>query len=168
MRLGDEEAFRILYRRYTPRLYALAWRMLGGNEADVCDAVQETWIRAARGLAGFEWRSSLSTWLCGIAINCCRDRFRDRKRHGTTAANVPEQMETRTGAATEKLLDLDRAIAALPDGFRAVLVLHDVEGFTHAEIAGQMGIDSGTSKSQLSRARQRIRELMSSAKESKP
>ncbi len=167
-RLGDEEAFRILYRRYTPRLYALAGRMLGGNEADVCDAVQETWIRAARGLAGFEWRSSLSTWLCGITINCCRDRFRDRKRHGLRDGEAPELKEARTGAANEKLLDLDRAIAALPNGFRAVLMLHDVEGYTHAEIAGQLGIDAGTSKSQLSRARQRVRKLMSPAKENKP
>ena len=165
VRLGSEDAFRVLYRRYTPRLYALAWRMLGGNEADVCDAVQETWIRAARALPRFEWRSSLSTWLCGITINCCRDKFRDRERHGTIEPEAVERMDARATGPNEKAFDLDRAIAVLPDGFREVLVLHDVEGYTHEEIAEQLGVAVGTSKSQLSRARQRMRELMSSTEE---
>ena len=168
VRQGSEEDFRILYRRHTPRLYGLAWRMLGRNEADICDVVQETWLRAARGLAEFEWRSSLSTWLCGITINCCRDKYRERKRFATQNPEETARGIHPKGAADERMLDLDRAIAELPDGFREVLVLHDVEGFTHAEIAERLGIEAGTSKSQLSRARQRVRDLMSPAKERRP
>ena len=157
VRLGSEADFRILYRRHTPRLYGLAWRMLGANAADVSDVVQETWLRAAQGLAEFEWRSSLSTWLCGITVNCCRDKFRERKRFAEQDPDEAAQRSRPMRSGGEGLLDLDRAIAELPDGYREVLVLHDVEGFTHAEISERLGIDTGTSKSQLSRARARVR-----------
>ncbi|MBV8200586.1 MAG: RNA polymerase sigma factor [Acidobacteria bacterium] len=157
---GDEMAFRDLFRRHSPTMYALARRMLGrvGGEAE--DAVQEAWVRAAGALATFSWRSSLRTWLVGITINCCREILRVRSPRFQLAAE-PEPLAGAAGAAgaatTAERLDLERAIERLPDGYRAVLVLHDIEGLTHAEIAGRLGIDPGTSKSQLSRARRALR-----------
>ena len=151
---GDDEAFRTLFRRHTPRLFATARRRAGGAGRDAEDAVQSAWLRAARQLPEFEWRSSLATWLTGIVINCARELRRGRPG-GEIPADVLEHQQApgRDGIG----LDLDRAIAALPDGYREVLVLHDVEGFTHAEIAAVLGIASGTSKSQLFHARRAVR-----------
>jgi RNA polymerase sigma factor (sigma-70 family) len=151
---GDEEAFRLLYRRHTPRLYAVALRVLGGRHADAEDVVQETWIRAARRVATFEWRSSLTTWLIGIAINCAREATRARGVDAGTAAPQPIDAASPSDPAT---IDLERAIGALPDRQRMVLVLHDVEGWTHAEIARSLDVPPGTSKSDLFRARQFVR-----------
>jgi RNA polymerase sigma-70 factor (ECF subfamily) len=154
---GDEEAFRLLFRRYTPRLYAMALRLSGGRADEAEDVIQTTWLRAAGRLDAFEWRSSLSTWLTAIAINCAREARRARAR-----APVPAPLDLLDALAAPAAvpgmrLDLDRAIAALPDGYREVLVLHDVEGLTHAEIAGALGIAPGTAKSQLFHARRALR-----------
>jgi RNA polymerase sigma-70 factor (ECF subfamily) len=155
---GDEMAFRELFRRHSPRMYALARRMLGRAGGEAEDAVQEAWVRAVGALASFRWRSSLGTWLVGITINCCREILRVRSPGGRLGA----EREPPPGAATtEERLDLEQAIEGLPDGYRAVLVLHDIEGLTHDEIAGRLGIDLGTSKSQLSRARRALRRFWS-------
>jgi RNA polymerase sigma-70 factor (ECF subfamily) len=151
---GDEEAFRALFRRHTPRLYATARRLTGGTGRDAEDVVQSAWLRAARQLRDFEWRSALSTWLTGIVINCARELRRARPGGEVSAAVLEHQpAPARAGIG----LDLDRAIAALPDGYREVLVLHDVEGMTHTEIAAALGIAAGTSKSQLFHARRAVR-----------
>jgi RNA polymerase sigma-70 factor (ECF subfamily) len=152
---GDEEAFRLLFRRYTPRLYAVALRLCGGRSDAAEDAVQTAWLRAARRLDGFEWRSSLATWLTGIAINCVREARR-RPAPESVAAEVLDRLPAPLVPVGDRV-DLDRAIAALPDGYREVLVLHDVEGFTHEEIATALGIAAGTSKSQLFHARRAVR-----------
>jgi RNA polymerase sigma-70 factor, ECF subfamily len=155
----DEKAFRELYRRHTPALYQLLLRMLGGDEHDAEDIVQETWVQAVRSLAGFRGSSSFRTWLTAIGINRCRNLFRSRQRKGT----VPMLEDWDPPAPVVKdgdRLDLEKAIALLPDGYRAVLVLHDVEGFTHEEIAAQLGISPGTSKSQLFWARRAVRGLL--------
>jgi RNA polymerase sigma-70 factor (ECF subfamily) len=151
---GDEAAFRGLYRLHTPRLYGFTLRLLGdATEAE--DVVQETWVRAVRHLGGFRWRSALSTWLLGIGHNLCRERLRSRSRRQEREALVPvPAMATAPGGLR---VDLERAIARLPDGCRAVLMLHDVEGWTHQEIGHRLGIAAGTSKSQLSEARRRLR-----------
>jgi RNA polymerase sigma-70 factor (ECF subfamily) len=154
---GDEAAFRTLYRRHTPALYRLALRLGAGDEAWAEELVQRAWIRAVEGLGSFEWRSSLATWLGGIAVNCARELWRERRGRGEIALEEGHGIAAATGAAVEQRLDLERAIARLPDGYRQVLVLHDVEGFTHEEIGGLLGIETGTSKSQLSRARHRLR-----------
>lgn len=150
---GEEAAFRTLYRRHTPRMYAVARRVLGARRTGAEDVVQETWLRAVKGLAGFRGESLFSTWLCGIAIRCAMEALRQR--------TPPELVESvTTGHERPQLdlaLDLEAAVAALPDGYRTVLVLHDVEGRTHAEIAELLEIDEGTSKSQLSRARRAVR-----------
>ena len=108
-------------------------------------------------LPDFRWESSLRTWLVGITLNVCRDivrrRIRERERLG------PRSLEEAGSGFRRDVgsLDLERAIAALPQGYREILVLHEIEGYTHEEIAGLLGIDAGTSRSQLSRARGALR-----------
>ena len=155
----DETAFRQLFRRHTPRMYALALRLMAGRRADAEDVVQDAWQRAAAGLAGFEWRSALPTWLAGILINCARERLRAETAEAAAATPADADLTTPAGQAADAglRLDLERAIAALPDGYREVLVLHDVEGYTHDEIAARLAIAPGTSKSQLFHARRAVR-----------
>jgi len=155
----DEAAFRALYRAHTPPLYRIARRLLRGNGQDAEELVQTTWIRATGGLHRFRWGSSLRTWLTGILINCSRERLRDHAAApdaGDGGLELRGEAAARPGFAPERL-DLERAIASLPDGYREVLVLHDIEGYSHREISGLLGIDEGTSKSQLSRARNAVR-----------
>jgi len=156
----DEGSFRKLYRAHTPALYRFAALRVGADAAE--DVVQETWLRAARGLAGFRWQASLRTWLTGIALNLCREHY----RRGAQLAAVPDlagddprangnlagALNLVTGA------ELRHAISTLSDGYREVLLLHDVEGHTHEEIGTLLGISAGTSKSQLHRARRRLRQ----------
>lgn len=152
---GDEHAFRTLYGRHTPALYQFALRLLGGHEHDAEDVVQETWIRAAEALGDFRWEASLRSWLFGIALNVCRNLFRRKDRAWVT---LQPAHEPATEAPTNvEQLDLEAAIAALPDGYRTVLVLHDVQGFTHEEIGRKLEISANTSKSQVSRARRALR-----------
>lgn len=152
---GDEKAFEVLYDSHTPALYQLALRLVGGGERDAEEVVQEAWMRAADGIAGFEARSSFRTWLMGIAVNCAREVL--RRRPPPDPARRADRVERAVKPFQPESIDLERAIAALPEAFRLVLVLHDVEGFTHAEIAAQLDIEEGTSKSRLSRARMRVR-----------
>jgi len=161
---GDEGAFRELYRRHTPRLYQFVLRFLGGAEMDAEDVVQEVWIQAVRRLDGFRWEARLETWLTAIGLNVARDHLRKRYRRGETQALDVTELPAPDHPAAERI-DLDTAIAALPDGYRAVLVLHDIEGFKHHEIAEALGIAPGTSKSQLSGARRVLRRLLSSVEE---
>lgn len=161
---GDEGAFRELYRRHTPRLYQFVLRFLGGAEMDAEDVVQEVWIQAARRLDGFRWEARLETWLTAIALNVARDQLRKRYRRGGQQDVDTVELASPMTPMSERL-DLDAAIAALPDGYRTVLVLHDVEGFKHHEIAEALGISTGTSKSQLSGARRVLRRLLSSVEE---
>jgi RNA polymerase sigma-70 factor, ECF subfamily len=162
-RSGDETAFRALYRRYTPALYRLALRLGGGDGPWAEELVQRTWIRAVEGLSSFAWRSSLSSWLGGIAINCARELWREARTRSETALAEEIPVAAPRLLAPEERVDLERAIERLPAGYREVFVLHDVEGYTHEEIGGLLGIESGTSKSQLSRARQRLRAALAPA-----
>lgn len=154
---GDESAFRELYRRHTPRLYQFVLRIMGGDELEAEDVVQDTWIRACRNLAGFRWESRFGTWLTGIGLNLCRNRLRSSGRW----TDLPAEARGSAGAPpTDSRIDLERAIALLPAGFRTVLVLHDIEGFKHSEIAERLGVTEGTSKSQLWSARRAMRRLL--------
>jgi RNA polymerase sigma-70 factor (ECF subfamily) len=157
---GDETAFRALYRRHTPALYRLALRLGGGDEGWADELVQSAWIRAVEGLGGFAWRSAFRSWLSGIAVNCAREQWR-AVRVSPEVALGPEPAAAATDPGAR--IDLERAIARLPHGCRQVFVLHDIEGFTHEEIAGMLGIEPGTSKSQLSHARRRLRESLTPA-----
>lgn len=156
----DEATFRSLYRAHMPAMYPLAMRFLGRRSEDAEEALQETWIRAMEGLPRFRWDSSLRTWLCGITINCCRELM----RRSPPSTVLPEQSDN---AATAFLFDADveSCVRSLPDGCREVLVLHDIEGYTHLEIGERLQISEGTSKSQLSRARAKMREMLRVHKE---
>lgn len=156
---GNEQAFRELYRRHTPRLYQLVLRLLGGLDAEAEDVVQETWIRATEGLADFRWQSQFATWLTGIGLNLCRDRLRRAVRRAEVLdPQLP--MPAVAPVRVEEKVDLERAITQLPTGYREVLILHDLEGFTHTEIGSRLGIAEGTSKSQLFFARKTMRRLL--------
>ena len=134
-------------------LYRVILRFVG--RADLAeDALQETWIRAVSALGGFRWESSLRTWLTAIAIRCCREALRGRP---SPVASPGEAAGPEVADWWTARIDLDRAVRGLPPGRREVLLLHDVEGFTHGEIAGLLGIEEGSSKSQLSRARRELR-----------
>ncbi len=155
--VGDESAFRELYRRHTPRLYQFVLRVMGGDELEAEDVVQDTWIRASRNLAGFRWESKLETWLTGIGLNLCRNRLRSSGRWTDLDEGTLRRVEAPAGEAR---IYLERAIGLLPAGYRTVLVLHDIEGFKHSEIAERLGVSEGTSKSQLWSARRHMRRLL--------
>jgi RNA polymerase sigma-70 factor (ECF subfamily) len=151
----DERAFRLLYRRHAPALFRFTTRLAGGRE-DGEDLLQETWLRAAGALSRFRWDSTLRTWLCGVAVHRWREIARSRAA-SRRSGPVPSSSATHS-AENETALDLERAIESLPEGYREVLVLHDLHGYTHEEIGAMLEIETGTSKSQLSRARRALRE----------
>jgi RNA polymerase sigma-70 factor (ECF subfamily) len=152
----DEVAFRELYRRHSPTMFGLALRLVGGNRRDAEDALQTAWLRAAPKLAEFQWRSRLSTWLSGFVVNCAREI----NRRSPVAEGVSIEEVSVKPLRMSDAIDLSRAVAELPVGYREVLVLHDVEGYTHREIAALLRISEGTSKSQLCRARRAVRERL--------
>jgi RNA polymerase sigma-70 factor (ECF subfamily) len=155
----SDRAFRTLYDRHAPAMYALAFRLLGGRAADAADALQDAWTRAIPRFDTFRRESSLRTWLCGFVVNCCRERLR-----GPLFVAVDDEVSVSSVRGGDfRVLDsiaLERALAALPAGARTVVILHDIEGYTHREIAAALGIDEGTSKSQLSRGRATLRRLL--------
>ncbi len=154
---GDERAFRALYRRHTPYLYQFVLRTLGGSELDAEDVVQETWIRATQNLGGFRWEAPLRSWLTGIALNLCRNLFRRKDRAWLEAK---EEFLPAASYSPEAGIDVERGLQMMPDGYRTVLLLHDVEGYKHREIAERLGTSQGTSKSQLFHARRALRALL--------
>ncbi len=152
----SDRTFLPLYDRHGAAMYALAYRLLGGREADAADALQEAWLRAIPRLESFRRESSLRTWLCGFIVNCCRERFR-----GPLFEELSDELSVSSVRSSDLrvlgTIDLERALASLPPGARTVVILHDIEGYTHREIATALGIDEGTSKSQLSRGRDALR-----------
>ena len=158
LRNGDERSFRELYRCHTPSLYPLALRLVGGSETDAQDAIQDTWIRACKNLERFEWKSSLRTWLTGILINCVRESNRERQRRNEE--ELTDDYSTTSPAQPLTTIGLEQVIARLPTGYRHVLTLHDIEGYTHEEIGVLLEITTGTSKSQLNHARKALRSML--------
>lgn len=157
-----EAVFRRLYTRHTPAMFGLAMRLSGGRQDEAEDAVQEAWIRAVERLPAFRGESALRTWLCGITVNCARERLRAA---WLSEGEVPESA---TAPAADERLTVEQLLYRLPAGYRAVLVLHDVEGYTHREIAVLLGIEEGTAKSQLSRARRTMRAWLASRTQHAP
>jgi RNA polymerase sigma-70 factor (ECF subfamily) len=159
---GDADAFEELYRAHAGRLYSLVFRMVGAQEVE--DQVQEVFLHAHRKLASFRGDSSLGTWLYRLAVNHCLDVLRGRQAKMQRATDSLDEEDAPEPAApaprvpaTISRMDLDRAIAKLPPGCRAAFVLHDVEGFEHHEVADYLGISTGTSKSQVHKARMKLR-----------
>ena len=156
---GDLTAFEHLYRRYAPRIYGLCLRLTGNREAAE-DCTQEAFIDAWRALYKFEGRSSFSTWLHSIAIRAVLSRRRGLRAKfevAEPATGLPEQSDP-TDAAPP--LDLERAIAALPEAARHVLVLVGIYGYSHGEVAAHLKIAEGTCKAQLHRARQLLSQAL--------
>jgi RNA polymerase sigma-70 factor, ECF subfamily len=164
-RNGDDRAIRELYHRYAPRVYAIV-RRLAGDDALAEDWAQEAWIRAIRALPRFRGDARFSTWLHRIAVNSALHgrRWRDRRTRNEVALPPAVPHDARVDASVLQLT-LAKALDTLPDGMRRVLVLHDVEGYTHEEIGTLLGVTAGTSKSQLFKARARMRQLLRPARE---
>jgi RNA polymerase sigma-70 factor, ECF subfamily len=160
---GDEAAARTLYDRYAPRVYAVV-RRVAGEDALADDWAQEAWIRVFRALPGFRGDSAFSTWIHRVAVNSALQGLRGHSRHETRETTLSPPVEPAASPEPAALrIALERAMARLPDGMRQVLVLHDVEGFTHDEIGALLGIAAGTSKSQLFKARAKMREQLAPA-----
>lgn len=159
---GDETAFCALYERHSGRVRCLIQRWVSDPDL-VDDLCQESWLRAFRGLATFRGDSEFGSWLHSIARNVVMGRGRSVKRR---AELVEESWHPRTTTSPDPIelrMELDRAVSALPKGMRQVLWMHDVEGWTHADIGELLGVATGTSKSQLFRARARLREVLREA-----
>ncbi len=157
---GDMQAFEAIYRHHAGRIHALC-RRLTGDPHEAEEMVQEVFIRAWQKLSTFQRRSSLSTWLHQIAIYAVFDASRRAKRTPTSPLDDSGAADWATPESSTGLrVDLERALDDLPSGAREVLVLHDVYGYGHDEIAALNGITSGTSKSQLHRARMLLRERL--------
>lgn len=157
---GDPDAFRLVYEAHVGRVFALCLR-LTGDRADAEERTQDVFVRAWQRLASFRGESAFSTWLHRLAVNevlMSRRAAARRERRVEPRAAPPEAAGTRP--RLEDSLDLERAIAALPEGCRTVFVLHDVEGLRHEEIAALTGTAVGTSKAHLFRARRMLREAL--------
>jgi RNA polymerase sigma-70 factor (ECF subfamily) len=159
---GDAAAFEALYQQHATRLYNLASRMSGAaGEAE--DLLQDIFLLAYRKVGSYRGESSLGTWLYRLAMNHCLDVLRNRQtRMGQVTDSMDEPDAAPVAApapvlSTVSRIDLERAIEALPPACRAAFLLHDVEGFGHQEVADILGVSEGTSKSQVHKARLRIR-----------
>jgi RNA polymerase sigma-70 factor (ECF subfamily) len=163
-RAGDQAAFEKLYRGHCAHIYGLCWRLCGGDVALAEDLVQEAFIRAWSKLDLFRGDSSFGTWLHRLAVNVALSDRRIRLRRVSRETGMEEVVErTATGVkdVTQGLRsDLERAIGRLPERARTVLVLYDIEGYRHAEIAAMTGMAVGSSKAQLHRARKLVREAL--------
>jgi RNA polymerase sigma-70 factor (ECF subfamily) len=165
-RRGELGAFEELYRAHSGRLFSLAVRMLG-NQADAEDQLQEIFLSAHRKLESFRGESALGTWLYRLGMNQILDYVRSRAARTGQMTDGLEDASLVADAGSRRLaesainrIDLERALAELPEGCRAAFVLHDVEGLEHKEVSEVLGIAEGTSKSQVHKARLRLRGLL--------
>jgi len=159
---GEVSAFETLYRRHHNRIYALVWRLCGGDHGLAEDLLQEAFVRAWQKLDSFRGESRFGTWLhrlsANVALSDRRTKLR-RARHETALDDEVEKTATGSGDVyAPQRSDLEKAIARLPERARTVLVLYDIEGYSHAEIATMTGMAEGSSKAQLHRARMLVRE----------
>ncbi len=158
---GDRGAFEKLYRRHRNRIYALVWRICGGDGALAEDLLQEAFIRAWQKLHKFRGESAFLTWLHRLAVNVALSDRRIRVRKALRETSMDEAAQ-RTAIGAKDVVaglrkDLEQAIARLPERARTVLVLYDIEGYKHQEIAEMTGMAVGSSKAQLHRARRLVR-----------
>ena len=173
---GDAEAFEVLYNLHKRRVYSLCLRMTA-NTAEAEDLAQEAFLQLFRKIGTFRGESAFSTWLHRMAVNVVLMRLRKK---GLPVVPLEDTLETEEEAPKKELgapdavlagsidrLQLERAIAALPPGYRMIFVLHDVEGYEHNEIAGIAGCSIGNSKSQLHKARMKLREILKTSRAEK-
>jgi RNA polymerase sigma-70 factor (ECF subfamily) len=168
---GDAGAFEQIYRLHSRRVYALCLRMVG-NTAEAEDLTQDAFLQLFRKIATFRGESAFSTWLHRLAVNVVLMKLR-KKTLAETPLDEPADPEDESTRPRREIggpdlllsgsidrVHLQRAIDQLPPGYKQVFVLHDVQGFEHNEIAGLMDCSIGNSKSQLHKARMRLRELL--------
>jgi RNA polymerase sigma-70 factor (ECF subfamily) len=163
-RAGDLQAFERLYRDHERRVFALCLRLSSSPELAE-ELTQEVFIRAWRKLGSFRGQSAFSSWLFPLTVNVARSERRARMRRLARVFSTDDVAALEPPPPTpspETGFDLEKAMATLPPGARAVFVLHDVEGRTHEEIASLLGLAPGTSKAQLHRARRLLREALES------
>src|SRR5215216_4308248 len=158
---GDVDAFEALYRANSVAVYALCRRMIG-DEGEARELVQDIFVRAWEKLTLFRGQSSLATWLHRLGVNVVLEHLRSTKRD---ASRLIEGDDTTFGSRSadgqiDDRIDLDAALVHLPTGARTVFVLHDVEGYSHEEIAQMTGIAPGTARAQLWRARRALMRLL--------
>jgi RNA polymerase sigma-70 factor (ECF subfamily) len=159
---GDPSAERALYDAHVDKVFRLVYRMAGDLDR-AQDFTQETFIRAFSRLADFRGEAALSTWLGSIAISVTLNGLRKVRRRNEREVFLDDGVSvgrTAIEAEPDLKIRLAQAIDDLPEGYRAVFVMHDVEGYTHEEIAASLGVHPGTSKAQLFRARARLRESL--------
>jgi RNA polymerase sigma-70 factor (ECF subfamily) len=159
---GDESALRALWTRHAPHIDMVVRRLVGGDADLAADIAQEVWIQIFRALPSYRGDSQFSTWAHRIAVNRTLNALRKARRLASLETDVDE-----SSAAIEPDPDrafvaqsIEEAAARLSPGARAVFMMHDVEGYTHEEIAEQLGITPGGSKSQLFKARGKLRKLL--------
>lgn len=158
---GDRQAFQRLYRLHVDRIYGTVYRLAGYDHARAEDLTQDAFVRAWQKLAGFRHESAFSTWLYRLAVNVALMDIRSRGSDPVTMMDeesIPDHGETPFCAAERD--ELERAIGKLPPRARAVLVLHDIEGWRHEEIGAELGMAVGSSKAQLHRARGLLRKVL--------
>ena len=156
---GDPSAQRQLYEAHVDRIYRLAFRMTGQDHL-ARELTQDAFVRAFAGLQGFRGDASFATWLHSIAVSVTLNEIKRRKRAAAREAPLEEALTmSNAGPLSDPILreKLMQAVNALPEGCRAVFMMHDAEGFTHEEIASALGVTAGTSKAQLSRGRAKLR-----------
>jgi RNA polymerase sigma-70 factor, ECF subfamily len=165
---GDTAAFEEIHRRYSRLVYAVALRMTG-SPADAEDLAQESFIALMQKIGSFRGEAAFTSWLYRLTVNQVLMHFRRRKRRPEDQTLDRCMPECGAGgpvtAQSFPVLDrlaIDRAVSALPPGYRAAFILHDVEGYEHKEIARMLGCSEGTAKSQLHKARAKLRALLSS------
>jgi len=170
---GDMQAFETVYKRHHRRVYSLCLRMVA-NATEAEDLTQEVFIQLFRKIGSFRGESAFTTWLHRLTVNHVLMHFRKRgvRLEKTTDEGEIGEIQDFLQAATERprfvdRIALDKAISELPPGYRTVFVLHDVEGFEHEEVADMLGVSVGTSKSQLHKARMRLRELLTKKSDTK-
>ena len=161
---GDRQAFERLYRRHLGRVYALSLRMCG-NAGEAEEMTQESFVRCWRNLGSFKGQSAFGSWLHRLTVNTILSNWRAQGRYRDRVGSVEDVDDLRHPEARTtpgEAVDLEKAVASLPDGARTVFVLHDVEGWKHREIAEITGLAVGTSKTQLHRARHLLKQALSS------
>lgn len=162
---GDANSFEGLYRLHEGRVYALCLRMCG-NVPEAEEMTQEAFVRCWRSLSSFKGESAFGSWLHRLVVNTVLSSRRAGGRYRDRVTAVPDLQAVGQGAirsTPDHGVDLERAIARLPEGARTIFVLHDIEGWKHREIAEQTGLAVGTCKTHLHRARKQLRAALGGA-----
>ena len=160
---GDQAAMRALWTRHAPHIDVVVRRLVGHDPDLAADVAQEVWIQIFRALPSFRGDAQFGTWAHRIAVNRTLNALRRTKRMAAIEVEVEEDTSSVEPEAERALLaaSIEEAAAKLSPGARTVFLLHDVEGYTHEEIAAELGITAGGSKSQLFKARAKLRVLLS-------